>query len=531
MNTLPGHSSVIIVGAGPSGLMMAAQLLRFGIHPVIIDSKTALSTESRALAVHARSLEIFRQMGLSDVAVQEGNIAKRMILHSDTEEIAKIDLFKLGEGKSLFPYILILEQSKTERILLDYLTAQTCPVYWNTKLVDVHQTDKLVNLKILRNNSEKIISCDWLIAADGASSPVRKSLNIPFSGGTYEHRFFLADLKIKGGVSSDATRVFLHDDGFTGILPMKDSNYRFIGVLPKALSNSTSLSFDDLRPYLTYNFGFPVTEECCNWFSTYRLHHKMAEKFKSQRCFLIGDAAHVHSPVGGQGMNTGLQDAYNLAWKLAGVIEKKYPAKILDTYAEERMPVAKMLLKTTDRMFTIAIGRSWFIKKFRNWILPLLLNGFRKLGLSSSKTFGMLSQTALHYRQSRLSVHHSQARIIRAGDRLPFLKLYDEKLKQETDLHSWCGYAGFTLMVIGYLSQRDILALAKWIKLSYPFGLSFFYLPFSERNKHLFEYFEIGENRKKAIIVRPDMHIGYINDVVDVELLGGYFQEAMGWKN
>jgi hypothetical protein len=142
----------------------------------------------------------------------------------------------------------------------------------------------------------------------------------------------------------------------------------------------------------------------------------------------------------------------------------------------------------------------------------------------------MLSQTGTSYRQSRLSFHHSQAKNIRAGDRLPYIRFYDEKLKEETDLHAWCSHNRFTLMAIGLLGQRDILAIAKWIKMRYPFNLSFFYLPYSKRNEHLFECFEIGENSRKAIIVRPDMHIGYINDVVDIELLEGYLQESIGWK-
>src|SRR5688572_1275299 len=148
MITLPTQCSVVIIGAGPSGLMMAAQLLRFGIQPIIIDSKTEITKESRALAVQARSLEILRQMGLDEIALKEGNIAKGLILHQDTEEIAQINLSNLGEGKSAFPYVLILEQAKTERILVDYLTSNTCPIYWNTKLLDVHQTDKLVTIKI-----------------------------------------------------------------------------------------------------------------------------------------------------------------------------------------------------------------------------------------------------------------------------------------------------------------------------------------------------------------------------------------------
>lgn len=229
-------------------------------------------------------------------------------------------------------------------------------------------------------------------------------------------------------------------------------------------------------------------------------------------------------------MNTGLQDAYNLAWKLAGVMGMKYPEKILDTYSSERMPVARRLLKTTDRIFTLAVGQSYIVKKLRNVMLPLLLKRLRKFGPIHKTIFGTISQTAISYRESSISIHLSQSKTVKAGDRLPYMEFYDEKLKEETDLHSWCHHSGFTLMVIGHLSQRDILALAKWIKLSYSRGLKFIYLPFSKRNQHLFDSFEVGEHNRKAIIVRPDMYIGYINDVVDVELLGGYLEQTLGWK-
>lgn len=530
MNTLPAHSAVIIVGAGPSGLMMAAQLLRFGIQPIIIDSKTEITKESRALAVQARSLEILRQMGLDEIALKEGNIAKGLILHQDTEEIAQINLSNLGEGKSAFPYVLILEQSKTERILVDYLTSNTCPIYWNTQLLDVHQTDRLVNIKINRNNKEEIVSCDWLIAADGSSSPVRKSLKISFAGGTYQHKFFLADVKLNNSISADVVNAFFTENGFTAIFPMQDSNYRFIGIVPKTLNDKTDISFENLKPYLTYNLGFPITEQFCNWLSIYQVHHRMAEQFKSQRCFLIGDAAHIHSPAGGQGMNTGLQDAYNLAWKLAGVLEKKYPESILDTYAKERMPVAKALLKTTDRLFAIMVAQNWFVRKFRHLLFVLLTTKLSKSRRFTRKAFGLISQTGINYRESKLSLHHSIAKNVKAGDRLPFIKFYDEKLKRDTDLHAWCMSNGFTLIVIGHLSQRDLLAMVKWIKQAYPLGLNFFYLPQSDRNQHVFNCFEVTENGRKALIVRPDMHIGYMNDVVDVELLSGYLENTIGWR-
>lgn len=527
MNTLPGHSAVVIIGAGPSGLMMAAQLLRFGIQPVIIDSKTTISTESKALAVQARSLEIFRQMGLDDALLKEGNIAKGLVIHQDAEEVLSVDLSNVGEGKSRFPYVYILEQSKTERILVDFLTANTCPIYWNTQLLDVHQTDRLVNLKILRNDLEEIISCNWLVAADGASSKVRKSLHIPFSGGTYEHKFFLADISVDG-VSADAVRAYFTENGFTAVFPMKDANYRVIGSVPTTLAKNSNVSFDNLKPYLTYNLGFAFQGETCNWFSVYELHHRMADQFRGQWCFLIGDAAHIHSPAGGQGMNTGLQDAYNLAWKLAGVIQKKYAQSVLNTYAEERMPVAKTLLKTTDRLFSVIVNQSWLIRTFRSWFLPFL-NKIFKASTMNKRIFGLISQTGIHYRNSSLSLHHSLSNKIKAGDRLPYIKFFDEKLKEETDLHAWCAHLNFTLIIIGHLNQKELLTVTKWIQLTYPTGLSFFYLPPSPRNQHVFDTFEVTEKGRKALVVRPDMYVGYMNDAVDVELIGGYMEKTLGW--
>lgn len=530
MNSLPPHTSVLISGAGPSGLMMAAQLLRFGLQPVIIDSKTELTRESRALTVQPRSMEIFRQLGLDQIALKEGNIIEGLTVHEDAGEIMHLDLTSPGKSITPFPYVLTLEQSRTERILLDFLTSKACPVYWNTELTDVTLSDEKAVVSVKQDGLERTISCDWLIAADGASSRIRKNLGTGFSGGTYLNRFYLADLHLKEGPGLENVRIFLKDEGFAGIFPLRAGTYRFIGILPETLKNRGSAGFEDIRPYLTYTLGFPLQEESCTWFSTYQLHHRMAERFRNRRCFLIGDAAHIHSPVGGQGMNTGLQDAYNLAWKLSGVIKNEYNGAILESYASERMPVARALLKTTDRLFTLAVTQNRLLRKIRNWLLPKIVQWYWKNKNVSAKVFSRISQTAIHYRGSRLSVHHGRQGKVRAGDRLPFLPLFDEKLQEHTDLHAWCSKPGFILLVIGLLGQRDLYLLAKWIKSTYPFQLNFYYLPPSARNQHVFDCFEIKEEGRKVLIIRPDMHIGYINDVVDLELIDVYLKETVGWR-
>ncbi len=529
MNLLPHDCSVLIVGAGPSGLMMAAQLLRYGIQPVIIDSKTGLNQESRALAVQARSLEIFRQLGLDEAALAAGNPVDRLAVYQDAE-VAAFSLTEKDKKLTAFPYVLILEQSRTEKVLLSYLTSKACPVYWDTELLDIRSDDRGARVKLKRGETEKEIKCDWVIGADGASGKVRKSQGLSFAGGTYLNRFYLADIVMKDQGDISAVRLFLKKEGFTGIFPVNGQTYRFIGVLPQTLKDRADVTFDDLKPYLTYTLGFPLQGEVCQWFSVYKLHHRLAERFRNKRCFLIGDAAHIHSPVGGQGMNTGLQDAYNLAWKLQGVIKNEFHEKILDSYSEERMGVAKQLLATTDKLFTLSVSGNWFVKQIRRYVLPRLFQWIWKRSGMRFRLFSHISQIALHYRASGMSVHHSRTREIAAGDRLPYLKLFDEKRKEHSDLHAWCSKPGFTLLVIGLISQRDVHLLAKFIKATYPAQLNFYYLPPSSSNQHIFDAFEIKEDHKKAVIVRPDLYIGYMNDVVDIELIDIYLRETIGWR-
>ncbi len=531
MNDAVRHTSVLIVGAGPSGLMMAAQLLRLGIQPMIIDAGDGPSNQSRAIAVHARSLEIYRQLGLAERAIKAGAIAERIVIHRGIKENAQADLIGIGDGQSLFPYVLMLDQSKNERLLLSYLTENACPVSWNTNLFELRQDHLSVQVKINKNGQEESWSAQWLIGADGAESTVRKKLNISLKGGAYKHQFYVADLKLNQDLGN-AIRLFPEEDGFVACFPMKPEGlYRFIGVLPESLRNNQDIGFDEIRPYLTFSLDFPLQIEQCKWFATYKLHYRMAERFNVQRCFLIGDAAHLHSPVGGQGMNTGLQDAYNLAWKLAGVVQGVYNYTILNSYSEERMPVARRLLATTDRLFSVLVSSNWFIRKFRKHWLPKILSQLCENENTQHSIFKRLSQTGISYRNSSLSIHYSQIKRFKAGDRLPFMTLFDEKKEELSDLHTWCGNPGFTLLVIGNLRERDVFTLAKWIKLSYPRGLNFYFLPPSPRNQQIFDLFEVKAKGNKAIIVRPDLHIGYMNDVVDIAMIDMYLKKIVGWDN
>lgn len=524
-----GHYPVLIVGAGPSGLMMAAQLLRYGVQPLIIDSKKGPTDQSRALAVQARSMEIYRQMGLADQVLQEGIQAESVSIQNDEKELVDLSLKKLGKNSTLFPFVHLLEQSKNERLLLGFLTQNCCPVYWDTTLEDLLQTENQIKANLKNDDKRSTITADWLVGADGAHSIVRKKLQIDFKGDTYANHFYLADIELNRAFAKNQITLKMGNASFTGIFPMKGVNrFRVVATLPKAFTNQEEVSFEEIQADLKKSLPENLSVQKCHAFSIYKLHHRMAEKFRDKRSFLIGDAAHIHSPVGGQGMNTGLQDAYNLAWKLAGVINQKLQPSILDSYAEERMPVARKLLQTTDRFFNLINSQNIFNRFLLNHIFPKLIRflwekeSFREFG------FRTISQIGIDYRNSKINLNLSKAEHIKAGDRLPFIKIFDEKKKQKTDLHAWCSKPGFTFIALGKLKENDLFNLARWITQHYPQQLNFFYLPFSAKNKAVFDCFELKEDQHKAIIVRPDMYIGYLNDTVHVDLIDQYLGQVAG---
>ena len=524
-----GHYPVLIVGAGPSGLMMAAQLLRYGVQPIIIDVKKGPTDQSRALAVQARSMEIYRQMSLADRALQEGIQAETVSIQNDHRELIKLSLQNLGQNTTPFPFVYLLEQSKNERLLLGFLTQNCCPVYWNTSLSDFLQEENCITTHLKSDDKRSTITADWLIGADGAHSFIRKKLQIDFKGDAYTNKFYLADIELNHCFEEKQVTLKMGDTAFTGFFPMKGVNrFRVVATLPKQFADREEVGFEEIKSDLSRSLPENVAIEKCHAFSIYKLHHRMASKFSDKKSFLIGDAAHIHSPVGGQGMNTGLQDAYNLAWKLAGVINQNLQTAILESYAEERMPVARRLLQTTDRFFNLINSQNVLNRFLRNQILPKLVHFFWKQEKFRAFGFETISQTGINYRESKINLNFSKAETIKAGDRLPLIEIFDEKKKQQTDLHAWCAKPGFTFIALGKLKENDLFNLARWITQHYPQQLNFFYLPFSTKNKAVFDCFELKEDQHKAIIVRPDMYIGYLNDTIHVDLIDQYLEQVAG---
>ncbi|HLX82041.1 MAG TPA: FAD-dependent monooxygenase, partial [Burkholderiales bacterium] len=398
-------TDVLIIGAGPTGLMLANQLARRGVRAMIIDRHPGPSLQTRALGVQARTLEIYAQLGIAGRAIELGRIGNGANLWANGRRMAQVPFGETGRGVTPYPYILILGQDDNERLMGERLRDWGAAVQWDTELVGLAQApDHAAATLRQRDGTTRAIRAAWVAGCDGARSAVRELSGIGFPGAPYEHVFFVADTEVTGGMVPDEVNVYLWRRGFHLLFPMRGTDHwRIVGILPEALNDRKDVGFDDVLPSVRGEAGAGFAFKKCTWFSTYRIHHRSASRFRDRRCFLLGDAAHIHSPVGAQGMNTGLQDAYNLGWKLALVSDGKADARLLDSYEEERIPVARRLLETTDRGFRLIVADNWLAGLLRTQVLARLASFAMGMELVRRFAFRTVSQVGIQYRKSTLS--------------------------------------------------------------------------------------------------------------------------------
>ena len=515
-------TDVLVVGAGPTGLMLANQLARRGVRPLIIDRHPGPSVQTRALGVQARTLEIYAHLGIVERALDLGQRATGANIWVQGRRAARIPLGDIGRDLSPSPFLLILGQDDNERLLGDALRIQGRAVQWNTELVGLTQEANQVRATLMQpDGTTAEVSAAWVAGCDGAHSAVRELSGIAFEGAPYEHVFFVADTRVTGSMVPDELNVYLWREGFHLFFPMRGTDHwRIVGILPPDLRGRDDLTFEDVIPSVRQKAGTQLSFEACSWYSTYRIHHRRAARFRNGRAFLLGDAAHIHSPVGAQGMNTGLQDAYNLAWKLALVVSGRAGAALLDSYEDERIPVAKRLLSTTDRAFSLVVSDSVLARLFRTRVLAKILALAMRVESVQKLAFRTIAQIGISYRSSRLS--ETQPGIPegapRAGDRFPWLRLKFQPNGSPQDLFGKLDDTRFNLIVIGQVAPPGGIPELREL-------VHIIEVPSDPANDR--ELARAHIPRVSFYLLRPDGHVGLAGVELDAAAASRYISERL----
>jgi 2-polyprenyl-6-methoxyphenol hydroxylase-like FAD-dependent oxidoreductase len=413
---------VLVVGAGPTGLALAAQLRTYGTTFRIVDRSLDRVRESRALAIQPRTLEALAPFGVTDELIGRGNPAMQLRMHLP-QRVVQMPLFDIGLTDTAYPFLLFLSQAETECVLSEHLRDQEVDVERGTELVALERTGARVTCRLrCGDGTEEVVEATYVVGCDGAHSTVRAQAGIGFEGYAYPQTFLLADLEVDG-LEPDAVHTYMTGAGVLFFFPLgSPATWRMLTMRPLGAPD-TEVNLGLLQGITDRYTSDRLVLRDPVWMTDFRLHNRGAVRYRSGPFFLAGDAAHIHSPAGAQGMNTGIQDALNLGWKLALVSQGRMPEEWLETYEAERAPVGRSVLRFTDRAFTVGTSSNPVIRFARTRLVPrlapLALRATRPRGL----VFRTVSELGVHYRRGPATTAGPQhpKRGPRAGDRLPDL--------------------------------------------------------------------------------------------------------------
>ena len=498
-------NDVLIVGAGPTGLVLANWLARLGIPFRIIDKAAEPGTTSRALAVHARTLELYRQLDLTDAVIDNGHRVPAVNLWVKGKPEARVPFADIASDLTPYPFIKMFPQDEHEKLLIQRLQAFGIRVERPTELIGFTDAGDRIVAQLRTSKGEETCEAAYIAGCDGARSAVRKATGTGFPGGTYSQVFYVADVEAAGPSVNGEVNIDLDEADFLAVFPLKgEGRVRLIGTVREERAKpAESLTFTDVSGRAIEHLKIKVN--VVNWFSTYHVHHRVTDHFRKGRALLLGDAAHIHSPAGGQGMNTGIGDAINLAWKLAAVLKEEAPEELLDSYETERIAFARKLVKTTDQLFTVATAEGRIADIIRTRLLPLVIPTVTKVGAAREWLFRTVSQLMINYRDSELST--GKAGDVHGGDRLPWVKTADNygPLREPT----------WQVHVYGSASAE----LTQWCQTRH--------LPL-----HVFEWRDahaaVGFAQNALYLVRPDTYVGLAEVSGSPEAIEVYFKDR-GW--
>jgi 2-polyprenyl-6-methoxyphenol hydroxylase-like FAD-dependent oxidoreductase len=449
----PGdRCDVLVVGAGPTGLTLAAVLERFGLSIRLVDAAVDRVHESRALAVQPRSLEVLRPLGVTEDLIGRGNPAAQLRI-TVGRRVARTRLFDMGMDDTAFPFLLFVSQAETESILAEALADRGVQVGRGVRLESVRAGDDGVVCSVrTADGDRREVTARYVVGCDGAHSTVREQAGIPFLGDRYPQTFLLADLEADG-LEPDTVNAYLGPDGPLLFFPLqRPAPWRLIAM--RGATTADAVTIEELQRQSDRATGGQVRVRDPIWTSAFRIHHRSASRYRSGRLFVAGDAAHVHSPAGAQGMNTGIQDAVNLGWKLALVCRGLSPEALLDSYDAERRPVGEFVLRFTDRAFSVVTSAHPLVRLVRTSVVPRVLPLALRFRGGRRMAFRTVSQLGIRYRNSpAVQPARGPRRGPQAGDRLPDARVV--RRGQEVWLHEELAAATFHLLLCGPADTWD----------------------------------------------------------------------------
>ncbi len=368
MSNVKLDTDILIVGAGPVGLFLANECARRGLRSRIIEAKPALSVHSKALAIFPRTLEIFDMAGVVAPFLEAANRVTSVTIMAHEHQLAHMPF---EPHESPYPFIAMVPQNVTEALLYGELRRKGGEVEYNTTFVSAIQQDDYVRVTVDRQGELSTIDAAFLVGCDGAHSAVRKAVNLTLEGGEYADTFMLADIDTNDSLPVDQLQLCPSEFGPLAIFPMSASRRRIVATIERPPEGDAP-SLETIRNILAQRAPSGFEAHALHWSSYFRIHHRHAPALRVGRVFIAGDAAHIHSPFGGQGMNTGLHDVWNLIWKLDLVLRGHGNERLLDSYSDERIPVIKQVIETTDFLTKVMGTPNKFARAVRDAVIPMV---------------------------------------------------------------------------------------------------------------------------------------------------------------
>jgi 2-polyprenyl-6-methoxyphenol hydroxylase-like FAD-dependent oxidoreductase len=554
-------ADVLVVGAGPTGLAMALELVRLGVRCRIIDKAPQPSRYSKALGVQARTLEYFERIGTADAAVAAGHKVYGLSAYSDRRRIIHLNFDQI---ESRYNYVLVLPQSETERLLGERLASLGVAVERNVELVGLTQDDTGIDaiVRSAGGGSEERVRVRWLIGCDGPHSAVRHLLGISFEGKAFHEVFALADVRLDAHLPEDEIAVYLAHGDLVGLFPLTaDGRFRIVIERHEEPAADREPALNEFQMALdTYGpRGARVSDPV--WLSRFHISQRQVAHYRQGRAFLAGDAAHIHSPLGAQGMNTGIQDACNLAWKLALVNAGRARPELLDSYEQERQPVGKTLLRATGAMSRVILWRNRAAEAVRDRILSLLTS----FDLVQDRIRKALSELGVSYRHSPIvredrepglagflaNWFHAEASP-RAGDRAPDGVVHRGDGNREVRLFELLGEPYHTLLLFAgqRTGEMDLRRRAQvleavagsWGDLLKAYIVRYIARPEGSGSPPDLLNAEVlldpggvvhrvyGAAEETLFLIRPDGYVGYRSQPIDLKKLIAYLNHLLVWE-